>query len=352
MAKTRINYIDALRGFTMMLVVFAHVLTFGFDMNDSFISQLFVTFRMPMFFFISGYIAYKGIDQWDGAFFKKMLKKKAVVQIIPATVFWLLFVVWLCQGKTTPWEYIAEKGFVGYWFTYTLLVFFVIYYTISLIANRMRPDAGGRFLDFALCVVALVGIVAYIVLTALVKKQFLYAFSFLNVCIYFQFFAFGILCKRHLATFEKMLKKDWLLVSAMVTFVACLFVLFHPRIEPHVPRLLNMLCMREVVRYAGLIIVFAFFFHHASYFNRDNWFVKTLLFVGRRTLDIYLLHFFFMPYRNPIHGLDSQMFVVQLLVATAMSVVVVALCLAISRVIRMSSFLGHYLLGAKRDEKS
>ena len=64
MAKVRIHYIDALRGFTMLLVVFAHVLTFGFGMQKSFLSELFITFRMPMFFFISGFIGYKAIDRW------------------------------------------------------------------------------------------------------------------------------------------------------------------------------------------------------------------------------------------------------------------------------------------------
>lgn len=352
MAKNRINYIDALRGFTMIMVVFAHVLTFGFKMNDSFISQLFVTFRMPMFFFISGYIAYKGVERWDGAFYKKMLKKKAIVQIIPATVFWLLFVLWLSNDQMSPWDYIAQRGFIGYWFTYTLLVFFVIYYTISLIANKMPLSVGGRFMDIALVLIALLGIATYIVLTAAVRTLYLYTFSILNACIYFQFFVFGILSRKYLEGFEKMLNKDWVIAGAMVVFVACLFILFHPIIAARTPGILSKLCQREIVRYAGLIIVFAFFFKHASFFNRDNWFVKSLLFVGRRTLDIYLIHFFFMPYDNPIIGLESQMFVIQLLVATALSVVVVAISLAISRIIRMSSFLGHYLLGAKREEKN
>lgn len=57
----RIRYIDALRGFTMLLVVFGHVMmfTFGIGGYNSVIGSFFLTFRMPMFFFISGYIAYK-----------------------------------------------------------------------------------------------------------------------------------------------------------------------------------------------------------------------------------------------------------------------------------------------------
>lgn len=351
MAKARIHYIDALRGVTMLLVVFAHVLTFGFDMQDTFISQLFITFRMPMFFFISGYIAYKGIDTWDAAFFRKMLKKKAVVQIIPATVFWLLFVLFICR-KTAPIDYIRDKGFVGYWFTYTLMVFFVIYYTVSLVANKMSAPSRDRFFDTTLCVIAVAGLGIFMALNASPRKEFYHAFSILNVCNYFQYFVFGLLCKRHLAAFERGLRDNRVLVTCMIVFVASLYLLFQPRIAPMTPPLVRKLCIHELVRYSGLLIVFAFFFHNAEFFNKDNTVVRCMLFVGRRTLDIYLIHFFLMPF-----GIDlpayawSNVFVVQLFVATFLSLLVIAVCLLISRIVRMSDFLGHYLLGAKRPEK-
>jgi fucose 4-O-acetylase-like acetyltransferase len=56
--KERIQYIDALRGFTMLLVVFAHVETFSFQYmeNATFLGEFFKLFRMPLFFFISGFI--------------------------------------------------------------------------------------------------------------------------------------------------------------------------------------------------------------------------------------------------------------------------------------------------------
>lgn len=351
MAKARIHYIDALRGFTMLLVVFAHVLTFGFDMENSFISQLFVTFRMPMFFFISGYIAYKGIEMWDGAFFSKMIKKKAVVQIIPATVFWLLFVLFICK-TTSPLDYIRDKGFVGYWFTYTLMVFFVIYYIVSLVANKMSAPARDRFFDITLCLVAVAGVGAFMALSGSPRKELYHAFSILNVCNYFQYFVFGLLCKRHQAAFELALRDNRVLVTCMVVFVACLYLLFQPRIAPMAPPLVRKLCMHELVRYSGLIIVFAFFFHNADFFNKDNTVVRCMLFVGRRTLDIYLIHFFLMPFGTDLPTYAwSNVFVVQLFVAVFLSLLVIALCLLISRVIRMSDFLGHYLLGAKRAEK-
>ena len=52
----RIEYIDAMRGFTMILVVYAHIRFYGYHINDysdafSF-NSLFMLIRMPLFFFV------------------------------------------------------------------------------------------------------------------------------------------------------------------------------------------------------------------------------------------------------------------------------------------------------------
>lgn len=55
--KKRIGYLDALRGFTMILVVCVHCLTYS-DIKQNPITDFFSLFRMPLFFFISGFILY------------------------------------------------------------------------------------------------------------------------------------------------------------------------------------------------------------------------------------------------------------------------------------------------------
>ena len=53
--KPRLEWLDALRGFTMIMVVANHVLGLGFGMNGkvSASMQFLVMFRMPLFFFVS-----------------------------------------------------------------------------------------------------------------------------------------------------------------------------------------------------------------------------------------------------------------------------------------------------------
>lgn len=67
MATKRLEYIDALRGFTMILVVFAHIINYGYHITDAkaetmdTFNNLFIRFRMPLFFFISGFVLYKNV---------------------------------------------------------------------------------------------------------------------------------------------------------------------------------------------------------------------------------------------------------------------------------------------------
>ncbi|MFK2645027.1 acyltransferase family protein [Bacteroides fragilis] len=93
----------------MLLVVFGHVLTHCLRnySEDSVVYCFFERFRMPMFFFISGYIAYKAAEHWDFSLFRTMLKKKAIVQLIPTFIF---FSFWGIVYNNNLWEIFMKMG--------------------------------------------------------------------------------------------------------------------------------------------------------------------------------------------------------------------------------------------------
>ena len=141
--KERIKYLDAMRGFTMFLVVFGHVMFFSFELGgySTVIGSIFLTFRMPMFFFISGFIAYKSIDYWTFPFFITRFIKKAHIQIIPALFFFSLY----CFTRGTSPLRVFEFGWGNYWFTFVLFEMFFFYYVLSLLGNKTNDkvvDAG------------------------------------------------------------------------------------------------------------------------------------------------------------------------------------------------------------------
>lgn len=91
MDSKRIAYIDSLRGITMIFVIASHVLLFSYHGLEQFsFFKIITIFRMPLFFFISGFILYKDYD-WDLSNIREFIKKKFMIQIIPTTIFFLIY---------------------------------------------------------------------------------------------------------------------------------------------------------------------------------------------------------------------------------------------------------------------
>lgn len=105
-----------------------------------------------------------------------------------------------------------------------------------------------------------------------------------------------------------------------------------------------------LTRYCGVLIVFAFFRKYQASFTSSTQLGRGLQYIGKRTLDIYLLHYFLLPHLPEKIGmffLDKPNIVLELTCGVILSLMVVGLCLLISNIIRISDFLGHYLFGDK-----
>ena len=128
--KSRLEWLDALRGFTMVMVVAYHVAQVSYMQNFKVSASLpfLVLFRMPLFFFVSGFLAYKAGFVWSAGNTLRLLGKKFKIQVFPALVVLCLFII---LRKPHFWETFvqsmecATKG--GYWFTWCLLQMFAVY---------------------------------------------------------------------------------------------------------------------------------------------------------------------------------------------------------------------------------
>ena len=69
--------------------------------------------------------------------------------------------------------------------------------------------------------------------------------------------------------------------------------------------------------------------------------------IGKITLDIYLIHWFFLPHLE-IPGITNERIIkVQLVLASAIAYVIVRICEVVSCTLRFSGFIAKYALGAK-----
>ncbi len=327
--KKRIEYIDAMRGFTMILVVFSHVELFGFNIqpNQSFLNSFFMCFRMPLFFFISGYIANKTGKVWDWQAWKTGVYKKILIQLIPTITFGILYTI---SCNTSIIVFISDPAKLGYWFTISLLVMFIIYYSINYIFHRYNEYIS----IIVLCITTVILYKGTPIISQIQSlKPIFDLFCLSNAFYYFQFFVFGVLMARFKNGFDKVNNNKYLITAIIILFVVLLYTSkFY-----------------LLARYLGLIIVFCFFRKYEHSFTSKTQIGQRLQNIGRRTLDIYLLHYFFLPVL-PMVGtflLSATNITLELTCGIILSLIIIYICLIVSNIIRLSDLLGHYLFGAK-----
>ena len=89
------------------------------------------------------------------------------------------------------------------------------------------------------------------------------------------------------------------------------------------------------------MVVVSFFFYKKEFFNENNMTSRLLKYIGQRTLDIYMLHYFLLPdleFLKP-YLITGNTVVVQTFFGIAISMAIISLCLLISNVLRSRNFL-------------
>ena len=146
------------------------------------------------------------------------------------------------------------------------------------------------------------------------------------------------------------------IITTILLFFAVLFVIYshQPDITQNYIRYSSTKIIAEGVAYLGVITVIAVFRHYKYYFSKNTKIGQGLQYIGRRTLDIYLLHYFLIPSIPSIGKFFSanNNLVLETTVVIGLSLMVILFCLIISNIIRISPLLGHYLFGAKLENKN
>ena len=342
--KQRLEWLDALRGFTMFMVVTNHVYGFGFDTNTkySMFMSICLLFRMPLFFFISGFLAYKASFSWNLRDTGALLAKKLRVQIVPTVVFMTAYIALTAKHFWERMEYAwtsPTKG--GYWFTLVLLEMFLVYYAVCLIARKRRVAA--------LAGLWLISLFAYATLYmpswfSWYKDDFWRTMSVTELARYFHFFLLGNLVHRYWPQVQRLLDSKWFFpMLIMMAFLgAGDYLKWHNlRMQwANLPRTLSM--------YALVLIIVAFFRHYASWFTKETRLGTTLQYIGVRTLDIYLIHYFFIPHLKDVgvwFKAHPTNFVLEGTTAMLLAALVVAFSILTSHVLRVSPFFKKWLFG-------
>lgn len=345
----RIGYIDALRGLTMILVVFSHI----YIPNDTPLNMFLINLRMPMFFFISGFLSFRMVQSWSGKETISRLGSKVRTMIIPAVTVGLIYTA-IYRGELYL-NFFTHLTHKGYWFTLALFNMLLFYYIARWMHERRAKTTLPQFTR-RLHIIALILLMACSDMSILgnVDRIFTMSFTFR----YLHFFVFGLVCSCNREWFEGIFDKSIRMGIIVVALFLLSWAVIWGKCNPELVQayigvqwfyIIKALLI-AIIGYCGIFTIFGFFRRFGDFFSENKFIGKPLQFVGRNTLDVYLLHYFVLlnmpaflyPY---VAGTDNVL--IPLVVGVGVAAAIVAVSLLISRILRLSDHVAYYLLGAR-----
>lgn len=356
MPKGRIEYIDALRGFAMIAVVFSHVGTFqlfGFDKVTP-LQTLIQTFFLSLFFFVSGYVSNIGEKHTDEYSTGKQLLRKCKSLLIPTFIFGIIYVYLFLHTDIVFLIFNPAKA--GYWFPISLLEMFAITYIITRLFAYTEIET--QKIDKSTIILVLLAIALYLAKLPMKTIPLLNTIGDITslhyTCYYYQFFILGYIFKRYPKISEFILGDSRLKAFILITFFVIWYIkTFHlssAEILTDTTWKVFSTIVDTASEYCGLLVVYCYFQTYQIQFTSTTRIGKFLQFIGRRTLDIYLLHYFFL---SPMPSIGAWLeknpnIVVELSTGLILSLLIIGCCLLISQLLRTSNFLAQWLFGAKK----
>ena len=325
--ERRIDYIDRLKGLAIILVVMGHIYGMAFALSDDVVYRVISSFHMPLFMFLSGLVACSGATSpfWN----LKKLSRKLRGLLLPLIVFGMCFTMTFSRNFGTGLvEFLESPNKNGYWYLMSLAVFYV---SLSLYRLNVKQK---WYIDVALAIAIWGGMFALWKYTAQTKDYF----CMLNCGNFYPFFMLGVMTTKY-NLLDKMQKANWLFSLCIVAyaFLFCVDMPFHALVSLN-KHIFLPFCM-------VYIVVNLFVSRHGATSCWEN----ILDFVGKRTLDIYVIHYFFISMihlkdlGNNWEGTENSL--LMFIVAIGLSVVITALSIGVGYVLHQGRIIEKFVYG-------
>lgn len=320
----RIQYIDALKGLAIILVVVRHVAEHSLGINGAPFSALYNGYHMPLFFFLSGLFAFKNIESISWQTTIDFFKKKAVRILLP---FFVIAPIYSYVVSGNP--FIALTGeFNGYWFLpaiFHCMVLGLIYVYIYILFKHQRLFCNSFLIEFLPFVLVYGASICF--------YQFVYHLPFaLSTLKQFPFFIAGHWFLKHGLLTSDFTSKQSVLTTCIILFAVTM--VFERATSFH------------AISLPAIFAIVIFIHLFKTYQSKlPNW----LSFVGKYTMEIYVLHWFFLPQLGGYSSFFEQNFnqnlIIVLMICFFVSVFIIALTLLMAFIIRQSNLLSYLCFG-------
>lgn len=325
--KERLNYIDWLKGIAIIAVVMGHVTEFDFlsltDCSKSFLNRLITSLQMPLFIFLSGLVVSYKFESIIAS--SKKLLYKAWILLVPVILIGIPYALW--RGFTLH-EFIINPMKYGYWYLITLFELYVIYYIVfsyNVLHNTKYED----FIKGCIIWILLKGF-AYIQ----INENILNVFQFTQLVVYWPFFFVAAFINRYKLQ-EKLFSNNNLFTVSLLIFGGLFIYKEYSSIDNLV---------MYPLQFAGIFCIIYLIYKIK---DKNNSILNKLCHIERSSLDIYILHYFFIhvAYMKIIgnYFLEHPNFILETIITLIYAIIIVYCSIYTGKFLRESKLISKIL---------
>lgn len=320
MKKQRIQYIDRLKGFAIVAVIFGHLSMWQLGGYHS-PTWLVGTFHMPTFLFLSGFVL-------TSPSVSKCLHK-LLQFLLPAVIVGGVYAYYMDSDLA---HFFFHEAKTGYWYLFVLSG----YYILMMLFHYLNTYDGkkGLLVDICFATIIFVGLAG---LHFLLGKKVSDLFCVYKMFTFWPVFFFGYMVKKY----KKL--KDFVFSNvgyaiAVIVYAVGLYLSYN-----------------EFWYYIGIPLgLFAAAFFANLFQRRENnssFFERELARLGRGSLDVYIFHYFFL-WTISLHPFGTYCFetgnlLLFVLVSAGLSIVIAYLCLLVGHILKSNNILQTIIYGKR-----
>lgn len=333
-----------MRGLAMTFVVIGHVFYFSLcHIDNNIMRVLSEEIEVPLLFMVSGFLVKVPKNN-----FWSYIGKKGFLLCVPAAIVMSAYTWKNASDYTLAW---VDSYKNGYWFTFTLFQFIVVYTVTKRLFQAMKLN---RISEAVLLILASV-ILRYASVWCMREEQTFTLISLFGLIQFrsFIYFVMGALIadyKLHTNQLNNYhISTTCRTYRGGVIVLTCLIFHLYTYKDDNIAYIGSSTLWLAILTFTGLMALLMGFRQYESW--SESRIGRMLQTIGRYSLDVYFIHYFFLP-RNM--GMVGEWFqahpnpIVEYVLAMAIAAVVIVASLLVGRIIRLSPTLAHWLLAAKK----
>lgn len=330
----RLEYMDLLKGITILLVVFGHLLQANtLESSHHPIFSYIYSFHMPLFMFISGYLGFKtytvtSINEAMSGILNKVRSLLIPYFVWPMIVYNLFCVT---EYKFNLWNQFVDlvTKWSPLWFLWYLFILYGLY-TINLLIFNNIKSKNKLFFD----------IISFgILLCTGITLKYFNVVLFIDIdsfILYSIFFFGGILISKYSFFSDFIINKIVFFVSSIVFLILIgQYNYFDLGIKNKI--------IKMIISGSAIIS----FYNLSLFFTNGSLIIRRLKYYGKYSLVIYVTHFsmWYVWTNGTVISNLSNLYTT--IIIAIISVIVIETCILIKKIVSGSAYLDFILYGEK-----